>query len=150
MGYSPNLSNLKSLENPTHVIVVCKFLCVLFIVLGFSFLCVKMVSLDSYFHCKWMTILCLNMVYHSRYFHLMFCMRNYNNSCRHWHGVHIKNKCHFLSSIICKHCPRNKLKQKNPSITSHQPHKPIIMVTNHMKRWLMLWQHQQCPSALWW
>jgi hypothetical protein len=52
MGYSPNLSNLKSLENPTHVIVVCKFLCVLFIVLGFSFLCVKMVSLDSYFHCK--------------------------------------------------------------------------------------------------
>jgi hypothetical protein len=42
MGCNPNLFDFKSLENPTHFIVVCKFLFVLFIVLGFSFLCVKM------------------------------------------------------------------------------------------------------------
>jgi len=91
MGYNLRLCDFKSLvviwDSRTHM-----FCCSFFKFLRFKFhlhsLCGDffffflglypyVIANESYFG--------LDMVYHLRYFHIMFCMCGDNNNCRHWY-----------------------------------------------------------------
>jgi hypothetical protein len=68
-----------------HYTIVCTLYVFLCIVLILHFCCMEMLGLDSYFHYKWKDHIGLDMIYHSRYFHVMFCMCGDNNSYGCWH-----------------------------------------------------------------
>jgi hypothetical protein len=59
---------------PTHFIVVCKFLCVLCTMLLFTFLTCRFVKLGFLFSLQVNDYFGLSMMYHSKYFHVMFCI----------------------------------------------------------------------------
>jgi len=77
-----------------HSTIVCKFLCVFVHGINFAFYCVKVLSVDFCFYCKQLTILGLNMIYHSRYFHVIFCMCDNNDSCKCQHTMHNNKDFH--------------------------------------------------------
>jgi len=68
-----------------HYTIVCTLYVFLCIVLILNFCCVEMLGLESYFHYKWKDHIGLDMIYDSRYFHVMFCMCGDNNSYGCWH-----------------------------------------------------------------
>jgi hypothetical protein len=57
------------------------------------FCCVNVLGLDSYFHCRQVTISSLNMMSHSRYFHITFYMWDDNNI---WINIGMHNTSFFV------------------------------------------------------